>query len=103
MQGLTVRTHRLAFASVLLALPYKARFGRAVKRFTFRAHGLASQDCAMAVPTKHEVIKATRIKRVIASLRSTRQFCRSDKRAVFDLGQIQDRRAQTIVYPRSTF
>ena len=41
MQGLTVRTHRLAFASVLLALPYKARFGRAVKRFTFRAHGLA--------------------------------------------------------------
>jgi uncharacterized protein YjiS (DUF1127 family) len=51
----------------------------------------------MAVPTKHEVIKATRIKRVIASLRSSRQFFRSDKRAVFDLGQIQDRRARTIV------
>ena len=41
MQGLIVHTHRLAFASVLLALPYKARFGGAVKRFTFRAHGLA--------------------------------------------------------------
>src|SRR6516165_12788572 len=64
---------------------------------------LLSQDCAMAVPTTQEVIRATRIRRVIASLRSTRQFCRSDKRAVFDLGQIQDRRAQTIVYPRSTF
>ena len=41
MQGLTVRTHCFAFASVLLALPYKARFGGAVEWLAFRAHGLA--------------------------------------------------------------
>src|SRR6516162_4407542 len=40
-RGLLSALTAFAFASVLLALPYKARFGGAVKRFTFRAHGLA--------------------------------------------------------------
>src|SRR5215813_3145524 len=62
---------------------------------------LFSQDCAMAVPIRHEVIRATRITRVIGCLRSTGQlFLQSHKRSVFDLGQIQDRCAQTIVYCR---
>jgi hypothetical protein len=34
-------TYRLAFAGVLLALPYKARFGRAMKWLALRANCLA--------------------------------------------------------------
>jgi hypothetical protein len=52
----------------------------------------------MAVPITHEVIKATRMTRVIVtSGLLVKLFLRSDKRTVFDLGQIQDRRARTIV------
>jgi len=58
----------------------------------------------MAVPIRHEVIKATRITRVIAaSGLLVKLFLRSDKRTVFDLGQIQDRGARTIVNAYSAF
>jgi len=58
----------------------------------------------MAVPIRHEVIKATRITRVIAaSGLLVKLFLQSDKRTVFDLGQIQDRGARTIVNAYSVF
>jgi hypothetical protein len=59
---------------------------------------LLSQDCAIALPIRHEEIKAIRTTRVIAASGLLDQlFFRSDKRTVFDLGQIQDRYARTIV------
>jgi hypothetical protein len=52
----------------------------------------------MALPITHAVIRATRTARVIDTSGPLGQlFFRSDKRTVFDLGQIQDRWAPTIV------
>jgi hypothetical protein len=100
----SLRTYRLAFAGVLLALPYKARFGRSVKRLAFRTNRLTFAGLRHGVPIRHEVIKATRITRVIAaSGLLVKLFLRSDKRTVFDLGQIQDRGARTIVNAYSVF
>jgi hypothetical protein len=65
VKWLALSTNRFAFAGLLLAFPYKARFGRPMKWLALSTNRLA--DCAMAVPIKHEEIKAIRITRVIAA------------------------------------
>src|SRR5262249_46961162 len=65
---------------------------------------LFSQDCAMAVPIRQEVIRATRITRVIAaSGLLVNYFFNLTSARVFDLGQIQDRCARTIVDTGAAF
>ena len=46
VQWLALRTNRLAFAGVPLALPYKARFGRAVQWLALRTNRLGFRRTA---------------------------------------------------------
>jgi len=58
----------------------------------------------MAVPIRHEVIRATRITRVIAaSGLLVNYFFNLTSARVFDLGQTQDRCARTIVDTEAAF
>jgi hypothetical protein len=73
MKRLTFSTNRFAFAGLLLALSYEASFG-----LPSALTALLSQDCAIALPIRHEEIRATKRTRVIATLRSIRQIILSD-------------------------
>ena len=96
MKGLAVRTHCLAFASVQLALSYEAGFGRAVERLAF------GTNCVAFTRLRHGGADNGRSdqsnKNNTRCLQCTGQLLfRSDRRTVFDLGQIQDRYARTIL------
>ena len=101
MKWLAFSTNGFAFTGVLLALSYKARFGRSMKWLALSTNCLAFARLRHRGGDKARGDQSNKSTRLIATsglfLKLSLGLCQALAKTVFDLDQIQDRRARAIV------